>query len=86
MTMLIQLQSLKRSKRRINKLKEDTVNIKVANTIDDLVANFLYYDRKGDEVLRLGQIENQLKKGTLSIDEIVLRFKQQLINGIKENL
>ncbi len=43
----------------------------VFDTIDDLVARFLYYDRKEDEELPVDAIEELIASGELSIDELV---------------
>ena len=54
----------------------------IMNTIDDAVSNFLYYDRKEDEELPLGSIEEAIKSGDITYGEIVERFKEQLLKGI----
>ncbi len=56
----------------------------VENTIDDLVSDFLYYDRKEDEDLPLGVIDRQIKEGSLSVDEIVHKFKEELEYGLSQ--
>ncbi|MEE9214845.1 MAG: hypothetical protein V3U54_08645 [Thermodesulfobacteriota bacterium] len=61
------------------------MDINIQNTIDDLVGNFLYYGRKEDVELPQGEIEKQLKNGKLTVDAIVGRFKQQLIEGTKND-
>ena len=60
------------------------MNIKqeIINTIDDLASNFLYYDRKEDEDLPKGAIEEAIKSGEITYGEIVERFKEQLLKGI----
>ena len=47
-------------------------------TIDDLVRDFLYYDRKEDEDLQVGDIQNALIGGEITLDEIAERFKETL--------
>jgi len=47
----------------------------------DLVAGFLYYDRKEDEDLPRGAIEEAIKAGEVSVDEIVKLFKEELEEG-----
>jgi hypothetical protein len=54
----------------------------VMNVISDMVANLLYYNRKGDEDLPVGAIEKMIKDGKLTTDEIVARFKAVLEKGI----
>ncbi|MCK9458382.1 MAG: hypothetical protein M0R80_01915 [Proteobacteria bacterium] len=46
--------------------------------VSDLIANFLYYDRKGDEELVLGDIEKAIEAGEVSVDEIIARFTEEL--------
>ncbi|MEE9374509.1 MAG: hypothetical protein V3V00_15750 [Saprospiraceae bacterium] len=51
---------------------------KILKTVSDLVADFLYYDRKEDEELPKGSIEKAIHDGEITIDEIVERFKSEL--------
>lgn len=46
--------------------------------VSDLVDNFLYYDRKEDETLPRGSIEEAIKAGEVSVDEIVEVFRREL--------
>ncbi len=52
--------------------------------VKDLVSAFLYYDRKEDEDLPKGQIQEAIKNGEISMDEIVELFKGTLSEGLKE--
>ena len=52
-------------------------------TVEDLVSNFLYYDRKEDDDLRRGEIEEAIAEGVISADEIVAKFRQHLVEGIE---
>ena len=54
-------------------MKEDIID-----TIKDLVSDFLYYDRKEDEELQLGDIEVAIKNEVITRDEIVSEFKKEL--------
>ena len=51
-------------------------------TVDDLVADFLYYDRKEDEELPQEAIYKAIKGGDITEDEIVERFRQSLYVGL----
>ena len=51
-------------------------------TIKDLVSDFLYYDRKEDESLPMGEIEKEIENGNLSVSDIVNVFECEL----KKNL
>lgn len=55
-------------------------------TVDDLVANFLYYDRKEDEELPLDAIEEAIIGGEITYVEIVERFVDALGKGIVSSL
>lgn len=50
--------------------------------VTDLVSNFLYYDRKEDEDLPCEAIENAIKNGDITVEEIVAKFEKEL----RENL
>jgi hypothetical protein len=52
-------------------------------TIDTLVSNFLYYDRKEDDDLPIGRIQRLVKEGVLTIDEMVDEFRDHLRDSIK---
>lgn len=54
----------------------------VLTTVEDLVSNFLYYDRKDDEELPRGSIEELIAQGEITVDEIVDRFRSELEKGI----
>lgn len=50
----------------------------------DLVTNFLYYDRKEDEDLPVGEIEKAIQEGKITIEEIVHAFAETLEEQIDE--
>jgi len=54
----------------------------IAVTIDDLVGNFLYYDRKEDEELEQGVIEAAIEDGVVTEDELVEMFRTSLRKGL----
>lgn len=58
----------------------DTVNKHelIRNTIVDLVSKFLYYDRKEDEDLGVGDIEIAVDEGVITQAEIVEIFADEL--------
>ncbi|NNL18684.1 MAG: hypothetical protein HKP37_08100 [Boseongicola sp.] len=49
--------------------------------VPDLVSDFLYYDRKEDELLPRGSIEAAVRNGELSWEEIADRFRQELLKN-----
>lgn len=50
----------------------------ILNTIDDLCSDFTYYDRKEDEQLSMEQLDEAVKSGEITIDEMVERFRKNL--------
>lgn len=53
----------------------------ILNTVDDLAGKFMYYDRKEDEELPRGAIEQAIADGVITIDEIVDRFKSVIVEN-----
>lgn len=51
--------------------------------ISDLVAKFLFYDRKSDEDLGVGDIEKAIESGEISVDEMTARFAAELKEGLQ---
>lgn len=50
----------------------------IIDTISDLCGNFLYYDRKEDEELSVEDLNNAVKSGEITIDEMVAEFRKHL--------
>tara|TARA_R110000772_G_scaffold162415_3_gene273636 strand:- start:297 stop:485 length:189 start_codon:yes stop_codon:yes gene_type:complete len=55
----------------------------ILSTVDDLVSNFLFYDRKEDEDLPRGAIESAIERGEISVDDIADRFRYLLNESLK---
>jgi hypothetical protein len=55
------------------------MNNLVKGVIQDMVGDLLYYDRKEDEELPVGKIEEIIKAEEISVDEIVEAFREALI-------
>ena len=51
----------------------------VLKYVDDLVADFMYYDRKECEELPVGKVQELINSGVITLDEIVERFRHVLI-------
>ena len=51
----------------------------INSAIEDLVSDFLYYNRKEDEDLKLGDIEKAIEEGEITIEQIVSKFKERII-------
>lgn len=47
-------------------------------TMSDLVADFLYYDRKEDQNLPRGEIEAAIESGEVTVDELAAAFRSGL--------
>lgn len=48
---------------------------KVLDTIEDLVTNFVHYDREEDEQLSVEALESYLEDGTINLERIFHHFK-----------
>lgn len=57
---------------------EMTMKDKILGMTDDLMADFLFYDRKEDDEFPRGVIESAIKNGVISVDEIVACFRSHL--------
>jgi len=55
----------------------------ILGTVEDLVSNFLYYDREGDEDLPTGTIDDAVKRGAVAIGDIVAQFGASLIESLE---
>lgn len=58
--------------------------ITIMNQVKDLVGKFLYYDRKEDEDLPIGQIEKAIQVGDITVDEIVKCFSSTLMKLLRD--
>lgn len=47
----------------------------ILDCVNDLAGAFLYYDRKEDEDLPMGEIEATIQAGEITIDEIIAEFR-----------
>lgn len=56
---------------------------KISNTISDLVVDFLYYDRKEDDELGVGDVDQAVKDDVISVDEMVYLFRNALVKGLE---
>jgi hypothetical protein len=54
-------------------------------SVEDLVNNLLYYDRKEDEELTKDDVENLLESGKITIEEVTDHFKLCLKDTCKVN-
>jgi hypothetical protein len=56
---------------------------RVLGVVDDLVSDFLYYNRKSDEELPIGRIDELIADGTVSVDEITERFRATIVKNLR---
>jgi predicted RNA-binding protein associated with RNAse of E/G family len=54
----------------------------IFDTIDKMIDCFLYYDRKEDVGLEVGEIEDAVKAGQITVNEMIKRISENLIKGI----
>ena len=57
---------------------------KVLDIISDAVSNLLYYNRKEDSEMPVGKINKLVKKGDITIDEMVAEFRKNLENSLNK--
>jgi hypothetical protein len=56
----------------------------ILNKITDLCSRFLYYDRKEDEDLSMAQLNEAVKSGEITVDEMVDEFRKNLENTFND--
>lgn len=66
----------------MNKLRGTLIII--LGVVEDLVADFLYYDRKEDEDLPRGVIQKAIKDGSITQEQIIKKFAESLNKGLNE--
>jgi hypothetical protein len=54
------------------------VNESIRNIIDDLAVDFVYYDRKDDEVIPVAELNRLIISGELTVDDVVDQFRAAL--------
>lgn len=67
----------------MNKIKKNNKRDLILGTIEDLISDFLYYDRKEDEELLRGDIEEAIKSGEITVEEMVEKFSNDLKKYLK---
>lgn len=56
---------------------------KIQSTLQDRVSDFLYYDRKEDEDLPRGAIQEAVLEGVITVEEMVKTFEEALREGLR---
>lgn len=54
----------------------------IEGKIEDTVSDFLYYDRKEDEDLLVGAIEQAIKDNLITEEQIISKFTECLKKGL----
>jgi hypothetical protein len=57
---------------------------KIINTVKDLCSDFLYYDRKEDDELSEDDLIQAVEDGTVTIEEMVAEFENELRNTLQK--
>ena len=55
----------------------------IIGAVKDLCINFLYYDRKGDEVLTRKRLQEAVARGEVTVEELGELFKKEVAKGLK---
>lgn len=55
----------------------------IEDAISDLVSSFVCYDRKEDSELQRGDIEEAVKFGEITIDDMIDQFSRELRGRLK---
>jgi hypothetical protein len=59
------------------------IDRRILDTVDDLLSNFLYYDRKEDDAMPVGAIEDAVIDGMIRESEIVATFAAGIAAAVK---
>lgn len=55
----------------------------ILDTIDDTLSRFFFYDRRNDERLPPGAIDEAVKNGEITVEEIVQEFERIIREALK---
>jgi hypothetical protein len=62
--------------------KQSDLRANIINTATDLIGEFLYYGRKEDEELDVGDIEKAIIRGVVTVDEIIGIFRDIIDSSV----
>lgn len=54
----------------------------ILDKVDDLVYDFVHYDRKEDNELPVGAIEKAIANGEIEVGDIISRFTNRLLENL----
>jgi hypothetical protein len=66
--------------------RQQRIRQRTRAAVQDLIADLLYYGRKEDEDLKLGEIEEAIRLGTFSADDVVAWFRSELAARLTETM
>jgi len=55
----------------------------ILDTIDDTLSRFFFYDRRNDERLPPGAIDEAVKNGEITVEEIVQEFERIIREALR---
>ncbi|MDD3051923.1 MAG: hypothetical protein PHR06_12380 [Candidatus Cloacimonetes bacterium] len=64
----------------------NTSKNKILQRVDELVIDFLEFNRQYDDDIKKGDIEKAILYGEITIEEILSRFEMVLKNSLKDYL
>lgn len=64
--------------RQVIELMNKEIRYKIFETLSDCWSDLFYYDRKEDPELTVGDIQNAIQCGDITIDEMVEHFRNQI--------
>ena len=64
----------------MERLSNEKIKQIILDNIDGLVVDFTYYDRKDDEDLPIQRLNEAVKNGIITVDEMAEEFKRLLEN------
>lgn len=54
----------------------------ILNEASDCASNFMYYDRKDDEDLPRGSIENAISENVVTVEDIISEFRKTILENL----
>lgn len=64
-------------------MKKRSIRTIILDAVSDLAMDFAYYDRKKDEDLSRDDLHDAITNNVVTIDEIVNRFRSELLDRFK---
>ncbi len=58
-------------------MDRDELRETILNTVSDVAAKFMYYERKEDSKLGVGDIERAIENDVITADEIIDKFREE---------